>query len=176
MDEITMKDNRPSRGRGGKYNFPNAIEPEDPVAVREAASSALYWMKRGRDNKPQTDEEVQDRIDEFFTACFETGQRATVEKLALALGTTRKTLSDWELGNTQSARRSDIIKAAKEYLAAFDADLATSGKMNPVPYIFRAKNYYGMKDQQDIIIEPRPGVTDENAVEVGQKYAELPSE
>ena len=26
--------------------------------------------------------------------------------------------------------------------------------MNPVPYIFRAKNYYGMKDQADLIITP----------------------
>lgn len=176
MDEITKQDNRPARGRGGKYNFPSAVEPEDPEVVRAVLGSVLYWRQRGIEDKPVTDDDVQARVDEFLSECWNTGQRMTVEKLALALGISRQTLSDWELGHTQSPRRSDIIKNAKDCIASYDADMVTAGKMNPVPYIFRAKNYYGMKDQQDIIIEPRPGVTDENAVEVGQKYAELPPE
>lgn len=164
-------------GRGGKYNFPNAIPPEDPEVVREAASSALYWLKRGRDNKPSNDDEIQERIDEFLVSCYETGQRVTVEKLALSLGITRKTLYEWENGNGCSARCSNIIKSAKEYLAAFDADLATSGKMNPVPYIFRAKNYYGMKDQQDVILTPNsPLQTDNNPIDIANKYNELPED
>jgi hypothetical protein len=28
------------------------------------------------------------------------------------------------------------------------------GKLNPVTYIFRSKNYYGMKDQQEHVITP----------------------
>lgn len=161
------------RGRGGKYNFPTAIDPdtESPEDIRKAAQSSLYWMKKGRDDKPETDDEIQSRVDEFLLSCYETGQRATVEKLALALGVTRKCLWEWEM---QSNRRGNIIKSAKEYLAAFDADLATSGKMNPVPYIFRAKNYYGMKDQTDITIEPRQGIADQDAETVAAKYAELP--
>lgn len=177
QDVVVINEGVKKTGRGGKYNFPNAIEPEDPAVVREAASSALYWMKRGRDNKPQSDDEIQERIDEFLVTCYETGQRATVEKLALALGTTRKTLSDWELGHTQSARRSDLIKSAKEYLAAFDADLVTAGKMNPVPYIFRAKNYFGMRDQTDIIVEPKSTLDSTiSAEEVAAKYKELPED
>lgn len=176
MDEITKQDNRPARGRGGKYNFPSTVEPEDPEVVRAVLGSVLYWRQRGIEEKPVTDDDVQARVDEFLSECWQTGQRMTVEKLALALGVSRETLHSWETGATQSARRSDIIKRAKESIAAYDADMVTAGKMNPVPYIFRAKNYYGMKDQQDIIIEPRPGVTDENAVEVGKKYAELPPE
>lgn len=176
MDEITKQDNRPARGRGGKYNFPSTVEPEDPEVVRAALGSVLYWRQRGLTDKPVTDDDVQARVDEFLSECWQTGQRMTVEKLALALGVSRDTLHAWERGETQSARRSDIIKNAKDCIASYDAEMVTSGKMNPVPYIFRAKNYYGMKDQQDIVIEPRPGVTDENADEVGQKYAELPSE
>ncbi len=160
------------RGRGGKYNFPSAIDPdtESPDDIRKAASSVLYWYKRG-DNKATSDEEVEQRLDEFFTTCIETGQRMTVEKMALALGITRVTLYEWEKQNNP---RANIIKRAKEYLAAFDADLATSGKMNPVPYIFRAKNYYGMKDQTDITIEPRQAITDQDAEQIAEKYAELP--
>ncbi len=159
------------RGRGGKYNFPSAVEPEDPAAVKEAMSSVLYWYKRGDNNKPTSDEELEDRVIEYMTECWKTGQRMTVEKLALAIGIRRKDLYEWE---KQNNRRGDIIKRAKDAIAAYDAEMVTAGKMNPVPYIFRAKNYYGMKDQTDITIEPRQGITDQDADEIAAKYQELP--
>lgn len=162
------------RGRGGKYNFPNAVEPENPETVRSALTPVLYWYELGITNKCMTDDDIEERTIYFFRRCAELGERPTVEKYALALGYTRKALYDWENGNRQSARRADIIKSAKENLAAFDADLASSGKMNPVPYIFRAKNYYGMKDQTDITIEPRQTITDADAVQIAEKYNELP--
>lgn len=160
------------RGRGGKYNFPNAVEPESPEVVRAALTPVLYWYELGSREKCVTDEEIEDRTLFFFRRCAETGERPTVEKYALALGYTRQALNEWE--HNVNSRRFDIIKKAKENLAAFDADLASSGKMNPVPYIFRAKNYYGMKDQTDITIEPRQGITDQDAETVAAKYAELP--
>jgi transcriptional regulator with XRE-family HTH domain len=161
-------------GRGGKYNFPNAVTPENPDDVREALGSVLYWLKRGMDSKPLSDEDVEERVLEYLSVCYETGQRMTVEKLALALGVTRSTLYDWETGHTQSPRRSDIIKKAKESIAAYDADMVAKGKLNPVPYIFRAKNYYGMKDNQDITITPNNPITDVNPADIVQKYDELP--
>ena len=165
------------RGRGGKYNFPNAVEPEDPETVRAALGSVLYWMNRGRENKPVTDDEIEARCLEYCSECYQTGQRMTVEKLALALGITRETLHQWETGGVgANARRTDIIKKTKDVISSYDAEMVTSGKMNPVPYIFRAKNYYGMKDQTDITIEPRQGITDQDAETVAAKYAELPQD
>ena len=161
------------RGRGGKYNFPSTVEPENPEDVREALGSVLYWMKRGMESKPVTDDDIEDRVLEYITTCYETGQRMTVEKLALALDTTRTTLHDWETGKTQSARRSDIIKKAKEAIASYDADMVAKGKMNPVPYIFRAKNYYGMTDQQEITLTPNTS-SNISAAEIVTKYEELP--
>lgn len=171
-DKEIAQVNQALKGRGGKYNFPNSVQPENPEDVKEALGSVLYWMKRGIDNKPATDDEVEDRVLEYVTTCYETGQRMTVEKLALALGVTRSTLYDWETGHTQSARRSDIIKKAKESIAAYDADMVAKGKLNPVPYIFRAKNYYGMKDNQDITITPNNPITDIPAEEIAAKYQE----
>lgn len=167
---------QPLTGTGGKYNFPQAVQPEDPDTVREVLGSVLYWFRRGLEDKPQTDDEVEDRVLEYLSGCYETGQRMTVEKMALALGVTRETLHSWETGETQSKRRSDIIKRAKESIAAYDADMVTGGKMNPVPYIFRAKNYYGMKDAADVAITTRQDVIDVTAAEVAEKYAQLPGE
>ena len=165
------------RGRGGKYNFPSTVEPEDPEVVRAVLGSVLYWYKRGSDAKPQTDDEVEERILEYLTECYNTGQRMTVEKLALALGVTRETLNQWENGGHGSnPRRADIIKRAKDTIASYDADMVTSGKMNPVPYIFRAKNYYGMRDQVDIVAAPGGQLSTASADEIAAKYEELPED
>ena len=163
-------------GRGGKYNFPSSVPPESPEVVKAALSPVLYWFQLGLEDKPQSDDEVEKRVVFFFRRCAELGERPTVEKLALALGVSRKVLFDWESGRTQSPRRGDIIKSAKENLAAFDADLAAAGKMNPVPYIFRAKNYYGMRDQVDIVAAPGAQLSDKSADEIAATYTELPDD
>lgn len=173
-DIVTVEQSVKRTGRGGRYNFPQSVEPEDPETVRAALGSVLYWRQRGREDKPRTDDEIQERIDEYLSVCWETGQRMTVEKLGLALGVCRDTLNSWKRGETRSARLSDIIKNAYDVISSYDAEMVTSGKMNPVPYIFRAKNYYGMKDQTDITIEPRQGISDQDAETVAAKYAELP--
>ena len=57
--------------------------------------------------------------------------------------------------STKGSVRSNLIKNAKSILAAIDADLVLKGMINPVAYIFRAKNYYGMKDQQDVVVQAK---------------------
>lgn len=157
-------------GRGGRYNFPGSVEPENTEDVKEALSSVLYWYKKGKGNKVTSDEECENRILEYFSQCWETGQRMTVEKLALALGIRRKDLYEWE---KQDNRRGDIIRMAKETIAAYDADMVSAGKMQAVPYIFRAKNYYGMRDQQEIVVEPKnPLGSQEDNQELAEKYVE----
>lgn len=171
MSELSVtSDNRPDRGKGGRYNFPNAVEPENPSDVQEALGSVMYWMQRGRESKPSTNAEIQNRCDEYLQVCYETGQRMTVEKLALALGITRKCLWEWEQANDE---RGNIIQKAKDMIACYDADMVTAGRMNPVPYIFRAKNYYGMRDTQDIVVTPNNPVGGaEDTPEIAQKYLE----
>lgn len=165
-----------ARGRGGKYNFPSAVPPENPDDVREALSSCLRWYKMSS-NPVKTDDEAEQRTVEFFEYCLSNGERPTIEKYALALGYTRKTLFDWETGHTQSPRRSDIIKKAKEFIASYDAEMSIKGKLNPVLYIFRGKNYYGLKDQQDVVLTPnQPLSGGADPEDVAQKYAELPED
>ena len=53
-----------------------------------------------------------------------------------------------------------MIKKAKEFIASFESEMVTEGKINPVVYIFRAKNYFGMKDQQDVVLKPETPLGD----------------
>jgi hypothetical protein len=98
-------------------------------------------------------EEMQGLIESYFNDCVELEIRPTIRGLASALGTVYSTLNDWEngsrdgiLGNSGSL----VIKKAKQFIAEYDEMLAVEGVDNPILFMFRAKNYYGMRDLQDI--------------------------
>ena len=105
--------------------------------------------------KAVTDEEIRQRLEQYFIETLETGELPTVEAMCLALGYDRKTVWRWENGEEGSTpTRCHLIKKAKEFLATFDAHLVQEGKVNPTTYIFRAKNYFGMRDEVEHVITP----------------------
>ena len=53
---------------------------------------------------------------------------------------------------------SDVIKKAKEFIATMEAELARDGEINSTVYIFRAKNYFGMADKQEVVVTPNTGM------------------
>ena len=105
--------------------------------------------------KAITDEEIRERLEMYFIETLKAGEIPTVEAMCLALGYDRATIWRWENGGEGSTpARCNLIKKAKEFLASFDAQLVQEGKVNPTTYIFRAKNYFGLKDQQEHILTP----------------------
>ena len=154
----------PRGGNNGGYkNSPvignNGLTFEDDeekqLMIRNSIENARRWF-----NVPlvKDDDEAIERLKDYTDGCMARGLRPTVEGLAMCLGTTRSSLWDWETGKHRGPVSSDIIKKAKEMIAMFDADMVSRGKLNPVTYIFRSKNYYGMKDQQDIVVTPKQDV------------------
>lgn len=122
---------------------------------------------------PKSDEECCDRLNEYFAQCTSTGQIPTVEDMALALGVTVSTLWDWENNRRQSPARADMIKKAKGIMQGIDAKLVAEGRIPQITYIFRAKNYYGMKDQQEVVLTPNNPLGDaEDTKQLQDKYVE----
>ena len=123
-------------------------------------------------------EELCERLNYFFSECARTQQLPTVEKMANCCGYHRNTLYDWESGhrNGFSPNTGDIIRKAKQILASIDAELAQEGKIQPVVYMFRSKNFYGMKDQQDVVVSPGNSVEQVDPATIEAKYAELPED
>lgn len=182
-DVAKKEDNRPATGRGGKYNFPNArmklIEQDDEkrAFMAKCIENNLVFFNIGL--KPvKSDEELAERLDFFFMECARTQQLPTLEKMSNCIGYHRQTLMDWEIGKNKgfSPDTSIIIKKAKQILASMDAELASEGRIQPVVYLFRSKNFYGMKDQQEMVLTPNQQLSETDYQNVASKYSQLPDE
>lgn len=149
---------KPTRGRGGKDNFPSSRAgliqtEEDRQFVSTLLSEVLTEYNRPR---VKSNEELTERLADYFDRCATTGQVPTVEEMCMCTGYGYSYIHDIETGRRKgfSPDTADIIKKAKNFLMTFDAKLAVSGKMNFLAYCFRAKNYYGMVDKQEHVITP----------------------
>lgn len=128
-----------------------------------------YKMPRVQSNR-----ELEERALDYLRMCSEKRIPPTWEGLALFCGYSRSTLWDMMAGRhkgfpdeTESgATTSAIVKRLRELFATFDGTMAITGGINPVSYIFRSSNYYGLVQRQTVAVEPqsdlqRPPMTPE---------------
>lgn len=145
---------------------------EDKALISRLLKEALVAYNMP---KVKSDDELAARWNQYFSMCAENGQIPTVEEMAMYSGFTQATVWDWENGRRQgfSSQTAEIVKKAKEYLKSFDAKLVISGKLNFLAYCFRAKNYYGMSDKQEIEFTAQNGQDqDMSAEDIAKRYLE----
>ena len=165
---------REGKGRGVAKKYDDAVEgtiEEKKEIAKQVGQNVMVFYQMGME-RVKTTTELQERIIQFFNTCIETGQFPSVEKMCLAIGYDRKTVWSWETERRTSQLVQDsplpvvdIIKKAKEFLASYDAEMAMSGKLNPVLYIFRGKNYYQLQDKQELTIEPKQALGEQKSME-----------
>lgn len=112
----------------------------------------LYNMGR-----PNSDDEVEQRIDEYFRFCEQSSVRPGVESLGLALSVSRTAIWNWEHGIDCSARRQELIIKAKSFITAYIEQCMLSNKMFPGSAIFMLKNWAGYKDTVELTTEQNTG-------------------
>lgn len=166
---------RPKRGRGGTRNFPSTATkeleetPQGRATIRRILTESLEaWVMP----KVQNDAELCERLGQYFKRCIEKEIIPTVEEMWLYTGYHRDWARDVYSGHNKgfSPETATIIKKAREYLATFDGKAALTGEINPIVYFFRAKNYYGMVDKQEIEVAPTSTETSIDAAAIRAKY------
>lgn len=128
-------------------NFPNAQKPAVKPAEMSGTVAAIEELRELPKVNSNDPEELENRIQHFFAWCVEKQLRPGVELLALALGTTRQSLWNWE---HEGGARGEIIGRAKQVLAALLEQWSLCGKLNPVTSCFLFKNHWNYKDQFSI--------------------------
>lgn len=91
-------------------------------------------------------EELETAITKYFDECAEKEKPLTVSGLAVALGTNRQTLLNYE----GKPKYVDTIKKAKAVIEAFNEELLYSKDVPTIGVIFNLKNNYNWKDKQEI--------------------------
>lgn len=162
----------------GRRNI-GALQDNKPKTdkEREVAKKVLKFnldiMLIGNE-KPKSVQELQDRFTTYFTKCVDEGMPPTIEGLALVSGWCRQSFYEISAGE-YSTEFTDTIKKARDYVCNYDAAMATLGKVNAPIYIFRSKNFYDMKDVQEIKAGPITDATKpRNEQDILNAMPELP--
>lgn len=128
----------------GKNNYPQAgLDDLEPAAVQHIVSSLKELHDKGR---PQTDEELKQRIDEYFSFCECSSIRPGIESLCMSLHISRTTLFRWSNGIDCSSYKQELIQSAKSFIGAFIEQAMLCGKISPPSGIFLMKNWLNYKD------------------------------
>lgn len=128
----------------GKNNYPQAgLDDLEPAAVQQIVSSLKELHDKGR---PQTDEELKQRIDEYFSFCERSSIRPGIESLCMSLHISRTTLFRWSNGIDCSSYKQELIQSAKSFIGAFIEQAMLCGKISPPSGIFLMKNWLNYKD------------------------------
>lgn len=149
----------PSYGKNSPMTLECLQESDEKrKALSKVIHNAHTFFKVGL-NPVRNNLELMQRIDFFFEECERTQQLPTVEKMCLCIGYPSDTVRHWREGKSNREGWVDsntmmILNKTRDICHAMDAELAAEGKIQPVVYFFRSKNYYGMRDQQDVVITP----------------------
>lgn len=149
-----------------KSNYPNA----QPVKAEPGEISAMVGKitQLRALSRPQTDDEVEERVKYFFQWCIDNDVRPGVELLALSLSTTRQTLWNWQQAG---GRKGDIITLAKQVLAALIENWGQTGKINPAALCFIMKNNFGYADNVQLeVSQPKDRLPMRTPEEIAADY------
>lgn len=121
--------------------------------------------------------QVEERLGMYFKYCLENDRKPQIVGMCNWLGVSRQALNEWENGVTRAATHGDIIKRAKGMIEEMWADYMMNGKINPASGIFLSKNWFGYKDQTDVVVTPNNPLDGMNADDAKKRLLEgIPEE
>lgn len=162
-NEVATTEEKPKhKGKGNPYAYKNSkfgdkhaitAKPGEISAIVSKCLEVYLWEPINLDS----DDEVEQRCAKYLEYCVQVDQRPCVEGLCVALGVSYQTVYDWQTGRYRGgkgSRRPEIIKKAKAVIAHVLAEMALGNKIYPNVWIFYGKNYFGMKDTQEVVLTP----------------------
>lgn len=99
--------------------------------------------------------QVEQRVNEYFSCCYQNNIKPQKPGLAKWLGISRTTLDRWHRGDFKKSTHQEIIEDAYTKLEEDLYDQLQSGGINPGSGIFLMKNMFGYKDVADVVVESR---------------------
>lgn len=89
-----------------------------PKVLKVKGIFARSGTVNGRTVRNVVDEEIKQRIDEYFSFCQQSSIRPGIESLCMALHISRTTLFNWNNGTGCSEMCQELIQSAKAFIGA----------------------------------------------------------
>lgn len=180
-----VDDKKPVKKKGKPRGGNNWLKPENMLSLEEGDNTRFMTVQMALLNMPEIDmenmEEVQARLNEYFTLYAQYDMKPTVAGMAIALnGMSRQQL--WAIVHNAPTGGAgykaalppsiaDLIKKAYFLLENLWETYMNSGKVNPVAGIFLGKNNYGYQDKTEYVLTPnQQSDSDYSADEIRERY------
>lgn len=145
----------------------NAIDPEEKVKrINYLNLSIMAISKHADRNNIRT---LQECFEAYVSLCSATGMPIGNLSAYASFGMSKCEVDSWDHSNIPERR--EFIRAIKKTCSMSREMLGSGGTLNPVLTIFWQKNYDGLRDQQEHVIEtPNPLGERQNADQIREKY------
>jgi len=126
---------------GNRGSIQKAIKDVDAEYKKNKIAFAVQISKLNT-HRVESPEEMEERINQMFDLCIQTGNLPSYESIAVACGIPIRTFYDMYRGEFEGYKQySQVIKKAKDTIAFMESSMANDGKIPSAVWIFRAKNY-----------------------------------
>jgi hypothetical protein len=109
---------------------------------------------------------LRNELNDYFDLCDKTDTVPTITGIALWLGVHRDTI--YSHAHDPNSPYSDILKNVINFCHMTMENGTIDGKVNPVTYIFLAKNYFGLEDSKNITVAASNNQSTANAQETAE--------
>lgn len=123
-----------------------------PVLVEGTVAMAAMGIGRlMQQEKPVKDEDLIKRYNELVELVLYEDMLPTMELFLIAFDISEKEAKLWKKGD-RGVCRAEVIRKWSTFASAVMIELAGKGKLNPVTWMFYAKNNFGYADKKTVDI------------------------
>ena len=153
IQEVLNKGNAKTKSKIVEYMSQPNIREFNAIVVDNNFKKMREDIKSGVRGRPQlfkSREECQEEVEGYFKLCYDYQVIPTISSMCTYMGMSRDRL--YETIKEQNNDFCDILKSAVETCQSYQELPALDGTLSAPTWIFTAKNYFGMKDTQDVSI------------------------
>lgn len=154
MAVISEEGERPAPSRG---MYSGDATPQDYI---DQINHTMRSQWKGRPWKFPDADTLQAEVMDYFSFMIARRIPVTVAGLSAWLGISYATLRNWRL-NQDTMPFYPVVESAVAFIHAMLEQGASEGRVMSTPYMFMARNYFGLKDLQEIEIVQGESLTHE---------------
>lgn len=148
----------------------NNVDPENVIQKINYFNLAVLAISKTSDNRDV--DSMWGAFEALVSLCSATGLPISNKTAYTALGITDNVAINWANdGKGSTPEKKKLIQHVRQVCATNREMMAAMGKLNPVLTIFWQKNYDGLKDQQEHVVNTGDPLGErQSAEQIAEKY------